>query len=82
MSYTELSNDLPVLALLELNKVQNDSLGVWVKESHEIARMIYKDLELKTNLGYEYKYKYLDVVKLRLFKGGIRLASILNKIFK
>ena len=82
MSYTELSNDLHFLSLTEINKIKSDSINIWLKESQKIAKLIYQDVNTETNLGFLYKYKYLDIVKLRLLKGGIRLASILDDIFK
>ena len=81
MSYTELSKDLPILTLREINKIKNDSILIWVKESQNLSKLIYSDVISESNLGFHYKYKYLDKLKLRLLKGGIRLASILNKIF-
>ena len=81
MSYTELSKDLPILTLSEISMIKNDSVIVWLKESQKLSKSIYNDVENEINLGYFYKYKYLDKLKLRLLKGGVRLASILNKIF-
>ena len=82
MSYTELSKDLNVLSLSEINKIKRDSINTWIKESQQIAKLIYQDAETETNLGFSYSYKHLNIVRLRLLKGGIRLASILDDIFK
>ena len=81
MSYSELSNDLPILKKNEIDKISNESIMIWVKESQEISKQIYDDAMLNSNLGYNYRYKYLNTVKMRLLKGGLRLASILNSIF-
>ena len=81
MSYSELSNDLPILKKNEIDKISNESIIIWVKESQEISKQIYDDAILNSNLGYNYRYKYIDIVKMRLLKGGLRLASILNSIF-
>ena len=81
MSYSELSNDLPILKKNEIDKISNESIMIWVKESQEISKQIYDDAILNSNLGYNYRYKYIDIVKMRLLKGGLRLASILNSIF-
>ena len=82
MSYTELSKDLNVLSLSEINKIKSDSINTWVKESQQIAKLIYHNVEIETDLGFSYSYKYFNIVRLRLLKGGIRLASILDDIFK
>jgi hypothetical protein len=34
------------------------------------------------NLSFKYSYKNLDAVKLRLEQAGIRLAGVLNEIYK
>ena len=81
MSYSELSNDLPILKKNEIDKISNESIMIWVKESQKISKQIYDDAILNSNLGYNYRYKYIDIVKMRLLKGGLRLASILNSIF-
>ena len=39
------------------------------------------EVKNKDNLGYNYIYKNFDLVKLQLFKAGVRLASTLNEIF-
>lgn len=81
MSYSELSNDLPILKKNEIDKISNESIMIWVRESQKISKQIYDDAILNSNLGYNYRYKYIDIVKMRLLKGGLRLASILNSIF-
>ena len=81
MSYTELSNDLDILSLKEINIIKSDSINIWIKESQNIAKLIYQDAKTETNLGFPYKYKYIEIVKFRLLKGGIRLASVLDDIF-
>ena len=81
MSYSELSNDLPILKKNEIDKISNESIMIWVRESQKISKQIYDDAILNSNLGYNYRYKYIDIVKMRLLKGGLSLASILNSIF-
>ena len=33
-------------------------------------------------LGYAYRYEYFDIIRLQLLKGGLRLAYVLDEIFK
>jgi hypothetical protein len=33
-------------------------------------------------LGYKYSYKNLPLVRTRILEGGVRLAGLLNEIFK
>jgi hypothetical protein len=32
-------------------------------------------------LGYEYNFKYLEIMNRQLLKGGVHLAGLLNQIF-
>ena len=46
----------------EIDKISNESIMIWVKESQEISKQIYDDAILNSNLGYNYRYKYLNTV--------------------
>ena len=61
-------------------KFERKDLNRWINEIHIHTNNIYKSLD-NTSLGYEYQYKNFDLVKILLFKGGHRLAEILNYIF-
>ena len=52
----------------------------WAKESQELRPKVY-DLPENKNLGYEYSFKMKPVVEERLKQAGLRLASVLNKVF-
>ena len=54
----------------------------WANESHQEAVKIYSEIEEGQNLGYLYNYNNLTLVKDKLYKAGIRLAAVLNDIFK
>tara|TARA_B100001029_G_scaffold24264_1_gene16883 strand:- start:318 stop:845 length:528 start_codon:yes stop_codon:yes gene_type:complete len=79
MSYTELAmhlqNNFDAADIKLMNEDQ------WIDESQQIVNKVYSELKNKDNLGYNYIYKNFDLVKLQLFKAGVRLASTLNEIF-
>ncbi|TRZ41782.1 S1/P1 nuclease [Robertkochia solimangrovi] len=81
MSYTELSNNLPVIGKEETKRIAQGSLLDWVAESQQIADKVYDSASSGDKLGYAYMYDYFDVVRSQLLKGGIRLAEVLNDIF-
>ena len=79
MSYTELAQNL-----MGRN---NDPVTIgtpedWANESHQEVLKIYSEIEEGQNLGYLYNYKNLPLVKDKLYKAGVRLAAVLNDIFK
>ncbi len=81
MSYRELAFNSKKLDKLELNQIKSGSLLDWVNESRALCEDIYANTEVGEKLGYEYSYKYINVLRSQLQKGGIRLATLLNEIY-
>ncbi|HBW00498.1 MAG TPA: S1/P1 Nuclease, partial [Bacteroidetes bacterium] len=52
----------------------------WAMESASYRDQVY-DLPVDNRLGYEYRYKNFDLVRLRLLQAGIRMAGVLNEIY-
>ena len=82
MSYTELTANLPKLNATELKQIAQAPLMVWVNESHDLAKQIYSSLLENKKLGYRYSYHHFKTVRMQLLKGGVRLAALLDDIFK
>ena len=82
MSYTELASDLPIFSSNQIKVEVNKSINNWVEETRIYTRQIYLESSPNRKLGYAYRYQNLPIVKSQLYKAGIRLASILNKIFE
>jgi len=81
MSYTELADNMPCLSRKERLELQQGNVFDWVEESHSLANKLYASVENGEQLGYEYSYVYWPTVEDQLFKGGIRLAGVLNDLF-
>jgi len=82
MSYTELSAKLPVLSKTQLKELQKGDVYDWVEESQDIANTLYDSVTVGEQLYYQYSYQWWDTLETQLQKGGIRLATVLNRIFK
>ena len=82
MSYTEFTANLPKISPSEQNQIKQAPLIVWVNESQKLAKQIYASLPENTNLGYRYRYDHFKEVRMQLLKGGLRLAALLDQIFK
>ena len=82
MSYTEMASDLPIFTPNQIKIETNKSINNWVEETRIYTRQIYSESPSNGKLEYEYRYKNLPIIKSQLYKAGIRLASILNKIFE
>ena len=43
--------------------------------------LIY-DVKASDDLGYPYAYQHWPLVRAQLLKGGVRLAAVLNEVFR
>jgi hypothetical protein len=80
LSYTELAQSLDKPAPAQLQSWQKTSVREWAKESQSYKDNVYKIGNGK--LGYEYSYYNFHIVKARLLQAGVRLAGVLNEIYK
>lgn len=79
VSYTELANWIGQPSSTDLATWQKSNVRDWAKESMSYRKQVYDYGSGK--MGYQYSYKYFDIVKLRLQQSGIRLAAVLNEIY-
>jgi hypothetical protein len=80
LSYTELAGALEEPPTEVLTQWQKASVRDWAAESMTYRKQVYAVGD--GNLSFKYSYKNLDSVKLRLVQAGIRLAGVLNEIYK
>ena len=81
MSYSELAANAKVLSKEQVKVIQNSNVIDWMNESRELCKKVYNTTKSGENLRFEYRYIYMPIIRDRLQKGGIRLASVLNDIF-
>lgn len=91
LSYTEFSTFLNRLTEEEKTEASAGSYLDWAKEGKAIRDQVYDfgaqrssyylNVVEPPTLSYDYRSKTLPIVRDRLQKGGLRLASLLNDIF-
>ena len=81
-SYTEYAKILNILTKEEKKNLQKGSLEDWLFDTYEIANEIYATIEDGNKLSFDYPYKYKSTVELQMQRAGLRLAVLLNEIFK
>lgn len=54
----------------------------WLNESHAIAKEVYSASPEKGRLSYDYVAYFAPVIEQRLLAGGLRLAMILNELYR
>jgi hypothetical protein len=80
LSFTELALWLGTPEAATVKQWQGASVKDWAYESMTYRKQLYNKGD--GNLGYRYSYKNMDTVKLRLLQAGVRLAGVLNEIYK
>lgn len=83
LSYTEYTANINHSTLAGRQLLQKQPTTEWFFESYELANKIYSGItEPEQKLGYRYNYDNIAMLNQQLLKGGIRLAGLLNEIFK
>lgn len=81
LSYTEYVTKLLLQDKTKLKSYKSGNYLSWAKESRSYLSSLYSYKSGKY-WEYEYSYKNLSLVDKRLSQAGIRLAYILNNVFK
>jgi hypothetical protein len=82
MSYLELANNTKDLSKEQIKVIQQGTIIDWVHDTHKLSKIAYESVKVGENLRYRYSYDHFGTVRKQLQKGGIRLAKLLNDIFK
>lgn len=82
MNIVEWTNDIDQISSKKLKRITKVPIEKWISESQILAKIIYKSTLPNSKLDHHYLDRYLPILQSQLQKGGVRLASILNKIFK
>ncbi|HZY78221.1 MAG TPA: S1/P1 nuclease [Cyclobacteriaceae bacterium] len=79
LSYSELAEWAGKTDDATIKRLQSGGVRDWAKESMSYRERVYA--VGKGNLGYEYSYKNLPLVRERILAAGVRLAGVLNEIY-
>lgn len=82
MSYSEIAANTRILSKQDKQQIAAGSFEDWMYESKELSIKAYASVEVGEKLGYRYMYDWFPVVREQLLKGGIRLAAVINDIYK
>ena len=81
LSFTELAASIDHATPIEIAAWQGGGTALWAEEAMQFRGRIYPK-ETGADLGYEYLYRNWPLVQQQLVKGGIRLAGVLNDLFR
>ena len=70
------------LAKRDRQAVCEGSLEEWFAETVEICGRVYDEIPAGKNISYDEVARYAPVIEEQLLKGGLRLAAVLNSIYR
>ncbi|MBA2746931.1 MAG: S1/P1 nuclease [Flavisolibacter sp.] len=83
LSYTEHVKAINHTTRAQRDLLQNQPLCEWLFESYTLAQVLHDEITTPNpRLGYEYNFKHVATMNDQLLKGGVRLAGMLNEIFR
>jgi hypothetical protein len=80
-SYTEFANLVNHPTKDQVKSWQAATVREWAMESISYRDEVY-DVPENARLSYAYSYNYFNIVELRVAQAGVRLAGIVNEIYK
>ena len=81
-TYTEWVNQIDRGSRKENKAIMQGTLADWGKETLEVATEVYAKTPVGQKMSYDEVAFWAPTIETQLQKGGLRLAAILNDIFK
>ena len=80
--YTEWQREIDRLPKKEAAAEAAGTPADWVRETQRICTAVYEATPEGTNISYAYIAAQTPVVELQLLRAGLRLARLLNEIYR
>lgn len=81
-SHTEWREQLDRLNRREAKAATEGEIDEWFMESHRLCQRIYEELPEGSHVSYDEVARYAPVIEEQLLRGGLRLARLLNEIYR
>jgi hypothetical protein len=81
LSYTEYATFLIRKHGDSKSRYEQKDVLVWTQESQDLRPLVYNytDILEKSSFAYDYRFRVRDAMNLQLYKGGVRLAYLINQ---
>ena len=80
--YTEWQREIDRASKAEKREIAVGSPTDWFVQTHATTVEVYKQTPEGASLSYDYVTRFTPIVEEQLLRGGIRLAHLLNEIYK
>ncbi len=81
-SYTEWQNQIDRKSEKEIKQMQEGTPADWMEQTTLLSKKVYDKTPEGANISYDYVTWADPILQEQLLKGGYRLASLLNEIYK
>lgn len=81
-SYTEWQREIDRVGRHEAEAISAGEPADWFRESHALCCEIYKQTPEGSRLSYDEVAHYAPIIEQQLLRGGLRLARLLNEIYR
>jgi hypothetical protein len=78
----EIANKYDTISKEQETRWQSDPLIVWLWESYQISTKLYAEVESNKIIDERYYDTHIQIIHQRIEQAGVRLAGVLNTIFK
>jgi nuclease S1 len=82
LSYTEYTSVINHTTSKQRAAWQKQPISDWIIESYEVAQQLYTEIQPDQKLSYRYNFDHIQILNERLLLAGVRLAGLLNELFK
>jgi hypothetical protein len=82
LDYSQMAKDYDKASTAQINQWQHDDVLKWIYESYQTSSKLYTEVQSGSKLDEDYYNRQLPIVKQRIEIAGIRLAGLLNTLFK
>jgi hypothetical protein len=80
--YTEWQREIDRISKAEKREIVKGSPTDWFVQTHAAAIEVYKHTPNGASLSYDYVTLFTPTLEEQLLRGGLRLAHLLNEIYK
>ncbi len=80
--YTEWQQQIDRASNQEIRTIQAGTLTDWLNETQQICNEVYAKTPEGSKVSYDYVNEYAPVVEQQFLRGGLRLARLLNEIYR
>lgn len=81
-TYDEWTYQLDRASKAETAEIVKGDIDTWAQETYAITKQVYAATPEDTKISYDYVADWTPIVEQQFLRGGLRLAHILNEIYK